>query len=188
MLHGTESAIADLHCATEAVSCLLQLLVCEVVRLQAMDAARLHDSATSGTRRPAGCSGLEEPRGRGHLVVWAFSRAAAATDSRTRHSTTPAASARKPASQAAARNSSRSRQVSSRQGARKAGIGTGAWIGELEKLKQPSGFCAWRLNRWPGGVPGGPGLGCARAHPNPCGSAPVAGRRGWGRGVDAAGQ
>jgi hypothetical protein len=68
-VHGAESAIADLHCATEAVSCLLQFLVCEVVRLQAADAAGLHGSATSGTRRPAGCSGLEEPGGRGHLVL-----------------------------------------------------------------------------------------------------------------------
>lgn len=67
-VHGAEAAIADLHGATEAVSCLFQLLVCEVVCLQAVDAAGLHVS-DAGTRRPAGGSGLEEPRGRGHLVL-----------------------------------------------------------------------------------------------------------------------
>lgn len=69
-VHCAEAAIADLHGATEAVSCLLQLLVCEVVRLQAVDAAGLHVSgATYGTRRPAGGSGLEKPGGRGQVVL-----------------------------------------------------------------------------------------------------------------------
>ena len=80
-VHGAEAAIADLHCATEAVSCLLQLLVREVVRLQAVDAAGLHVSgATSGTRRPARGSGLEEPRGRGHLVLPSLADAQARHD------------------------------------------------------------------------------------------------------------
>lgn len=69
-VHGAEAAVADLHCATEAVGCLLQLLVSEVVRLQAVDAAGLHvTGAAPGTRRTAGGRVLEEPRGRAHLVL-----------------------------------------------------------------------------------------------------------------------
>lgn len=60
-VHGAEASIPDLHCATEAVSCLLQLLVCEVVCLQAADAAGFHVSAASGTRRLAGGGVPEEP-------------------------------------------------------------------------------------------------------------------------------
>ena len=69
-VHCAEAAVADLHCAAEAVGCLLQLLVREVVRVRAVDAAGLRVvGAAPGTRRPAGGRVLEEPGGRGHLVL-----------------------------------------------------------------------------------------------------------------------
>ena len=69
-VHCAEAAVADLHCVAEAVGCLLQLLVREVVRVRAVDAAGLRViGAAPGTRRPDGGRVLEEPGGRGHLVL-----------------------------------------------------------------------------------------------------------------------
>jgi hypothetical protein len=69
LVHGAEAAFADLSLVAEAVRRVLQLLVRELVRLKVVDAAGLHVAAPIGPRRAAGGGVLQEPRGRGHLVL-----------------------------------------------------------------------------------------------------------------------
>jgi hypothetical protein len=162
-------------------------------RQQAAAASRQHRSCNSLAAREQAAGGLglglgvqqqaatrnwkQQAAGSLGLGGWTFSRAAAQRqrwqDRQRQDSTRPPAPGSQPTTQPPgillAKSQSPGAQICSRQGARKSGTGTrtAARIRELEKLKRPSDFCAWRLNRWPGGVPGGPGLGCARAHLDP---------------------
>jgi hypothetical protein len=121
-----------------------------------------HQQATAAGSQAATAGGSSrQPPGTGSTAV-AVCRSGRSAGS-TRHSTSPLLR------QSGRQEASRQVSNSNRHGVRNRE--TAARITELESGEVETTFRL--LNGWPGGVPGRPGLGCARAHPDPpCGSAP----------------